>query len=446
MWLAAVALTTLFWVWLLVPESGWRGPLLLACAAVPVLVGALVVALRIVAGQPAEHHVRQLVSRRTGTGVRSAVPHGEEVPSRLSGNGGGYLRMFLAGYTAISAVVTFVALGVGAPTDDEQIAAMKESGVETRWLPTTSVKDVVEDRHRTGTAYDATITVQPPWIGSPDGASATSSFRAEFGSPPEVGQKVYVAFAPERPDLGVLGDNETKFLDRKLEARALSIGWSWALGLAWIAGVGLLTVVAFTDGGLHRAKRLRGDERFVRAQLVGHGRRDEEGEHVTLRTDAGDVALFGTVSPRQLVVAAHAQEGWLVWHPERSRRRTKGSTQRLAVNFIADAPRWQISGELTEADIELASTASSAGLRVDGAGAAKELVPSRGWMMVGPTWMAVVVVLCGVTASVMVWLPLPGWRLAFGIAAPVALIASFITLSVRNGRSSESQSETAAAG
>jgi hypothetical protein len=59
-------------------------------------------------------------------------------------------------------------------------------------------------------------------------------------------------------------------------------------------------------------------------------------------------------------------------------------------------------------------------------------VPSRGWLLVVPMWMTAVSVLCAVDCALMLWLPLPGWRIVLGLAAPVALLAAFVVLSVRN--------------
>jgi hypothetical protein len=150
-----------------------------------------------------------------------------------------------------------------------------------------------------------------------------------------------------------------------------------------------------------------------------------------LRTGGGDVSLFVSVPPRPLADAAGAQGGWLIWHPKRDRRRKKDASQRLGARFVADSG-WQMPGELTEPDADTAGRETGARTQLDDTSARRELVPSKGWLLVVPMWMTAVSVLCAVDCALMLWLPLPSWRIALGLAAPVALLAAFVVLSVRN--------------
>jgi hypothetical protein len=316
-----------------------------------------------------------------------------------------------------------LALGVGAPTPTGKEAEIASAGAVVRALPIESVRDVVRDRHKNGSTYFCTVTVTLP---SADGAGSgrRAEFRSEWSDPAVVGGNAYVAYAPDQPELGAVGDDYRADVDRQLSGRAMSNWWTGILGSAWLFLMGALFFLYLTIRRDQRfPRRLRGDERVLRASISGYDGHGAEKGRICLDTSMGPVQFHVHADTARYVDTVGRAEGHLVWVPDRNRHGGRKGPHRTGAVFVSDAG-WFIPGGLAPEYEESARAGADHQASVDSTGESRLLDLSGGWILNTPNRLMNVLLLW-TPGIVVLALPVPGtaWRLVVGIAGTVGLLA-----------------------
>ncbi|WP_187827378.1 hypothetical protein [Streptomyces sp. TRM68367] len=338
------------------------------------------------------------------------------------------------------AVILPLALGVGAPTPTGKAAEIASSGAVVRALPVESVRDVVEDRHKNGSTYYCTVTVRlPPADGA--GSGKRVDFRSEWPKPAVVAGNVYVAYAPDRPELGAVGDNDRADVDRQLSGRAMNNWWTWILASAW-----MFLAAAFCYGHLTTRRdqrfprQLRGDEHVLRASISGYDGHGADKQRICLDTSMGPVQLHVHANNARYVDTAGGAEGHLVWVPDRNRHGGRKGPHRTGAVFISDAG-WFIPGGLAPEYEESARARADHQAPVGSTGESRLLDLNGGWILSIPNRLMNVLLLwtlCVVALALPV--PSAAWRLAVGIAGTVSLLVYGLYVAVSQDTAAQRQS------
>ncbi len=436
-WLACLLVTVLLGCWLYMVKSPLRDALVLGCAAVLAVLALSAWALRRSSGNPDPALVyRALADRASAVGE-----HGPRaLPVRLRGASAQLGRGFLMVYGVAMMPVLLIALGVGTPTPTGKAAEIASAGAVARVLPIESVRDVVRDRHKNGSTYFCTVTVTLP---AADGAGSGRrvGFRSEWPDPAVVGGKVYVAYAPDRPELGAVGDNHRAEVDRELSGRTMSNGWTGILSLVSLLLIGALLFMCLK---FHRderfPRRLRGDERVLRASISGYDGYGTDKQRICLDTSTGPVQLHVHDDNARYVDTVGRAEGHLVWAPGSNRQGGRKGPHRTGAVFISDVG-WFIPGGLAPEDEESAKAGADHQASVDSTGESRLLHFNGGWILSIPNRLMNVLLLW--TPGIMALaLPVPGtaWRLVIGIAGTVGLLAYGMYLVVSQDPAAQRQS------
>ncbi|MDO0911331.1 hypothetical protein QQM39_10850 [Streptomyces sp. DT2A-34] len=419
-WLACLLVTVLLGCWLFLEKSTLRDALVLGCAVVLAVFALSAWALRRLSGNPDPASVYRALADRTSAAGESGT---RTLPARLRGASAWVGCEVLPTYGAIMALILPLALGVGTPTPTGKAAEIASSGAVVRALPIESVRDVVEDKHKNGSTYFCTVTVTLP---PADGAvsETRAEFRSEWPDPAVVGGKVYVAYAPDRLELGAVGDNDRSEVDRELSGRAMGNWWTWILALAWLALMGMVSVtypMILRDQRFPR--RLRGDERVLRASISGYDGYGEGKTRISLDTSTGPVQLHVHVDNARYVDTVGHAEGHLVWVPGSNQHGGRKGPHRTGAVFISDAG-WFIPGGLAPEYEESAGAGADHQTSVDAAGESRLLDLESGWILSIPNRLMNVLLLWSLCVVVLA-LPAPSgaWRLVVGIAGTVGLLA-----------------------
>ncbi|MFC7308676.1 hypothetical protein ACFQVC_31225 [Streptomyces monticola] len=441
---AVIALSVLFCSWLLLDSSTLRDALVLASALVAAGCAGWGWLVRRGAGRPerlAVHRgIVQSVSVPGATGPGGAVPGaavpgaavpggavpggavpGRALPGRLEGLGARRFREALTLVAAFAVLLVPLALGVGSPVLTGKAAELVDAGAVVRELRVESVRDVEEDEHKNGSTYFCTTTVTlPATDGGADGTRA--DFRSEWADECAPGQRAFVAYAPDKPGLGVIGDSERALVERQLDGRSLDKWWTGILLLP------VLGLVALLIGGTVTGRRderfpqvLQGDESVLRARVTGAVPSGSGVKPLTLATDAGPVEFHSHVSSRALARATEGTEGCLVWHPERNPTGGRKGPNRIGAAFISD-DGWYVPGAIDPQAAQSVAAAATRGVTPDGSREARHLDLDAGWLLSLPRNMAgALLVWAGLLVLLALPIELPG-RVFLGIVASAGLL------------------------
>ncbi|MGW1958239.1 hypothetical protein ACWCPI_36760 [Streptomyces sp. NPDC001920] len=439
-WGACILMTVLLGCWLFMVKSTLRDALVLGCAGALAVLAVSVWALRRASGpsEPARVY-RALADHLSQAGGNDPG----ELPGRLRGASALWSNEVLVFYVGILALVLPLALGVGEATPTGKAADIASAGAVVRALPVESVRDVVEDAHRNRSTYHCTVTVTLP-AADGTGRGQRIDFRSEFPDPAVVGGKVYVAYAPDRPELGAVGDNDRGEVDRRLSGRAMSNWWTWILASAW-----LVLMATITFGGLATRRdqrfprRLRGNERVLGACVSGYDGYGADKARISLDIADGangPVQLHVHADNARYVETVGRAKGHLVWVPGRNRHGGRKGPPRTGAVFVSEAG-WFIPGGLAPEYEESASAGIDHQVPVN-PGSESRLLDLNGCWILSISNRSMNVLLLWTLCVVVLALPVPGvaWRLVVGIAGTVGLLAYGLYLAARHDPATERQS------
>ncbi|MER6015674.1 hypothetical protein [Streptomyces bluensis] len=419
-WLACLLVTVLLGCWLFMVKSTLRDALVLGCAIALAVFALSAWALRRLSGNPDPASVYRALADRlshVGEGGPGVLPARLRGASTLSSDGA------LAFYGGVMSLMLPLALGVGDPTPTGKAAEIASAGAVVRALPVESVKNVVEDEHRNGSTYYCTVTVTlPPADGA--GSGRRVDFRSEFPDPAEVGGNVYVAYAPDRLELGAVGDNDRADVDRQLSGRAMSNWWTWILASGWLFFIGVIFFLYLTTRRDQRfPRRLGGDECVLRASVSGYDGYGADKQRIGLDTSKGPMQMHVHDDNARYVDMVGGAEGNLVWVPDRNRQGGRKGPHRTGAVFISDAG-WFIPGGLAPEYEEPARVAADRQASLGSTGHSRLLDLGAGWVLSIPNRLMNVLLLWTLCVVVLA-LPVPSgaWRLVIGIACTVGLLA-----------------------
>lgn len=418
-WAACVLVTVLLGCWLFMVKSTLRDTLVLSCAVVLAVFALSAWALRRSSGNPDPASVyRALADRTSIVGERGP----RELPARLRGASALVNGQALSFYGGVLVLVLPLALGVGTPTPTGKAAEIASSGAVVRALPVESVRNIVRDRYRNGSTYFCTVTVTLP-AADGTGSGTGAEFRSEWSDPAVVGENVYVAYAPDRPALGAVGDDDRATVDRQLSGRAMSNWWTWILGSGWLFLVGALLFAYLTSRRDQRfPRRLRGDERELQASISGYDGHGAGKARISLDTPRGPVQLHVHGDNSRYVATVGRAEGHLVWAPDRNRHGGQKGPHRTGAVFISDAG-WFIPGGLAPDYEESARAKADHQVSVGATGESRLLDLDGGWILSIPNRLMNVLLLWTLSVVTLA-LPVPSadWRMVIGIACTVGLL------------------------
>lgn len=436
-WAACLLVTVLLGCWLFMVKSTLRDALVLGCAVVLAVLALSAWALRRSSGNPDPALVyRALADRASATGERGP----RALPARLRGASALLNREALSFYGGVMVLVLPLALGVGTPTPTGKAAEIASSGAVVRALPVESVRDVVEDRHKNGSTYYCTVTVTlPPANGA--GSGKRVEFRSEWPDPAVVGENAYVAYAPDRPDLGAVGDNDRTSVDRQLSGRAMNNWWTWILSSGWLFLVAALFFGYLTSRRDQRfPRRLRGDECVLRASMSGYDGYGAGKARICLDTSTGPVQLHVRGDNARYVDTAGSAEGHLVWVPDHNRHGGRKGPHRTGAVFVSDAG-WFIPGGLAPEYEESARAAADHQTSVGSTGESRLLDLDGGWILSIPNRLMNVLLLWTLcVVALMLPVPSAAWRLVVGIAGTVGLLVYGLYVAVSQDTAGQRQS------
>ncbi|WP_328633092.1 hypothetical protein [Streptomyces sp. NBC_00356] len=310
---------------------------------------------------------RRETYRRAVRAASGAVGRGEGgMPASLGGAG----RLSVRAVSVLVAVPALLALWVSVGAADARgsgtSAVLAEEGAVIERLPIARIENEVAEGSSPRADATADFTVSLPSVSGGDGVPA--SFEATTNRRQEVGAELYVAYVPERPELGAVGDDQRGDVERQLDGRAVEVGTGWVISGFWVL-VTLGLVAGWLTGSTRRRARTVGPEwRALRVTLTGAG------EHVDAPPAGGASAaderkrrentrrLKGLVlqgrdmedtevpfhSQMSSVAAGHVLRGshaWLLWDPRRRRDRD------IQADLVGD-DGWQLPGAVPVAVAE----------------------------------------------------------------------------------------------
>ncbi|MDI3407191.1 hypothetical protein [Streptomyces cavernicola] len=419
-WSAVVALVVLLSSWFFLQTSQLRDILVLAAALVVACCVAYGLFVRRAAGEPERPDVHRGLIRA------ASVPaeRGGALPGGLAGLGRVRRREVLSTFAGILVSVAPLALGVGSPVFEGKAADLVEAGYVVRELRVESVRNVVEDEHKTGSTFFCTSTVTLPSADG-NGPGTRAEFRSEWVDECGAGQRAFVAYAPEQPELGAIGDNERALVERELDGRVLDKEWTGILA-SIVLGLVIFTLVSVTvttRRDEQHPRELQGDESVLRTRIAGAAKGANSPWTLTLASDAGQIAFHAHTSAVGLARSADGAAGHLIWHPDRNHTGGKKGPNRVGAVFVSD-DGWYVHGALAPETAQRVGGAATAaaGVPVDRSYTARPLDLDAGWLLSLPRLVALAM---GVWAVLLVLLAvpmaLPG-RLIFGIVGSVGLL------------------------
>ncbi|MDC0769202.1 hypothetical protein [Streptomyces sp. HD] len=436
-WVACLLVTVLLGCWLFMEKSPWRDVFVLGCAVVLTVFAVSAWALRRASGNPDPASVYRALAARVsdaGDGGPRALPARLRGASALLSDGA------LVFYGAVMMLILPLALGVGTPAPTGKAAEIAAAGGVVRALPVESVRDVVRDRHKSGSTYHCTVTVTLP-AADAAGSGRRADFRSEFPDPAVVGEKVYVGYAPDRPGLGAVGDNDRADVARQLSGRAMNNWWTGILASAWLFLVGAILFVYLTGRRDQRfPRRLRGDERVVRARISGYDGYGSDKQRICLDLSTGPVQLHVHADNARYVDTVGNAEGHLVWVPDSNRHGGRKGPHRTGAVFVSDAG-WFVPGGLAPEYEQSARAAADHRASVDSTGEGRLLDLESGWLLSIPNRLMNVLLLWTLSTVVLA-LPVPGaaWRMVVGIGCTVGLLVYGMYLVVSDDSAAQRKS------
>lgn len=408
---ALVALTA---AWLFLGATPVRGVILWCClvllAVCVVLLGAAVVG-------------------GGGRSRRETYRWAVRAASVTPGRGDGTVPMLLGGTRWLSArhagvlvaVPTLLALWATLAAADGRSAgtsaALAEAGAVIEELPIVKIDNQVAEGSSGRAAATADYTVLLP---SPTGGEGVPvTFEAATNRRQDIGSELYVAYVPEQPELGAIGDDQREDVERQLAGRAVQWGDAWLIAGFW----GLVTVAVLVgwwrSASARRPARTVGpDWKAVRVTVTGAGkhtdapppgsteaadekkRRDNtrQLQGLTLEARSRQIPFRSQMAVTPAGDVLSGAHGWLLWHPQQRRGRD------VLAEVVGD-DGWRLPGAVP---VQVAEQVTEAGLTVSAHPDSERKVRT---LDLGAGWL--------VTASVPV---VAGWLVALGCLAALLLV------------------------
>ncbi|MET7735446.1 hypothetical protein ABZT02_29380 [Streptomyces sp. NPDC005402] len=294
-----------------------------------------------------------------GVRVASATPGlGEHsrTPLRLSG-----ARWMSARYAgAMVAVPALLALWVTLVAADARgtgrSSALAEADAVIEQRPIVKVENEIAEGKSRFAAATADLTVLLP---SPTGGHAVpATFEASTNRRQGIGSELYVAYVPDRPELGAIGDDQREDVERQLSGRAVQFGDSWTIAGFWaLATLGPLGYW-WKNESLRRPQRTVGpDWKALRVSVTGSGEHidapppgspeaaDEKKRRENTRTlkclvlegRGRQVPFHSQMAAEAAGDALSGTQAWLLWHPQQRRGRD------VLAELVGD-DGWQLPG------------------------------------------------------------------------------------------------------
>lgn len=354
--------------------------------------------------------------------VRASSPtpgYGEgTVPARLGGAGRQSARAVGVLVAVPALLALWASLGVADARGSGTGTALAEADAVVKRLPIARIENQVAEggNRRADATADFTVLLPSPTGG--DGVPAT--FEASTNRRESVGNELYVAYVPDRPELGAVGDDQRAEVERLLAGRAVPVGDAWLIAGLWaLVTLGLVTGWWVTGGTRRGARAVGPDWRTVRVTVTGAGehvdtpppggtsaadeRRQRENTRrlkgLVLRAgDGTEIPFHSQMSSEAAGTALSGTHGLLLWDPRRRRGRD------VPADLVGD-DGWQLPGAVPVTVAErIAKEGRTLPAHPDPRREVRPLDLGAGWL---------------VTASLPV---LAGWAVALGCLAALVLV------------------------
>ncbi len=409
--LALVALTA---AWLFLGATPVRAALmwcsLVVLAACVVVLGAAVVGG---GGRSRRETYRWAVRAASATPGRGEGT----VPSRLGGT-----RRLSARYAGVLvAIPTLLALWATLAAADARgtgrSAVLAEAGAVIEMLPVVKIENQVAEGSSPRAAATGDYTVLLPSPTGGDGVPAT--FETSVNRRQAIGSELYVAYVPERPELGAVGDDQRQDVERRLAGRTVQWSDAFVIRGFWILVTSALVVGFWATGSVRRRARTVGPGwKALRVTVTGAGkhtdapppgsaeaadekkRREHTRQLRGLMLDGASrvVPFHSQMAAAPAGEALSGAQGWLLWHPKQRRGRD------VLAELVGD-DGWQLPGAVP---VQVAEQVVDARLTVPAHPDTERRVRT---LDLGAGWL--------VTASVPVVM---GWLVALGCLAALLLV------------------------
>lgn len=380
---------------------------------------------------------RRETYRRAARAASATPGRGEgSVPLQLGGARGQSIRVVSVLVAVPALLALWGTLGAADARGTGASAALAEAGAVIERLPIVKIENEVADGSSRRADATADFTVLLPSTTGRDGVRAT--FEATTNQRQAVGSDLYVAYVPDRPGLGAIGDDRRADVERQLAGRAVEVGTAWLVAGLWVLVTLALVIGWWMTGSTRRRTRTVGpDWQALRVTVTGAG------EHVDAPSPGGTSAADerkqreNTRRLKGLVLQGHGSEipfhsqmsseaagdalsgthGWLLWNPRRRRGRD------VLADLVGDHG-WQLPGAVP---VPVAEEIAKAGLTVpahpDPQRRVKKLDLGAGWLATAsvPVLAGCAVALGCLAALLLVpddgtWRP---WTAAAGLLVPV---------------------------
>ncbi|MER5438949.1 hypothetical protein [Streptomyces sp. NPDC002790] len=345
----------------------------------------------------------------------------QSVPATLHGARWVWIRVAAVAVAVVTTAVLAACLGFAQPERSGAAAAIADADYVIEELPIVSVAavDSAGSSSRSSTMADYTVNLP-----SAEGDRTTpATFRAYNGKGVRgVGETYEVAYAPEQPDLGAVGDTSVDAVEGQLTGHALSsrsipfvaVGWAIAVVLALAVGTGVAARP-------RREHRVGGDWVALRAVVTGQAEHVEEtgggigtptnrgksGSRyacLTLRTDAGeDVPLAISAKLRAAAPVLTGTEGRLLWNPQ------GGDKAKVTADFVAD-DGWQLPGRVPRTVAAHIAAGPRGPVSVDAGRRSKLLELGGFWPRTVPLGLVVGLLVAAAAAGALLVPVNGGWR------------------------------------
>jgi hypothetical protein len=339
------------------------------------------------------------------------------VPLRLDGArwpSARYLGVLIALPTLLALWATLAAADApGAGTR----AALAEAGAVIERHPVVKIEKEIAEGSSPRAAATADYTVLLP---SPTGGNGVpATFEASTNRRQGIGSELYVAYVPERPELGAIGDDQRADVERQLAGRAVEVGTAWVITGLWLLVTLALVTGLWLYGSTRRGARTVGPGwQALRVTVTGAGEHvdapppggttaaDERKRRENTRRLKGlvlqghgtEIPFHSQMSSEAAAAALSGTHGWLLWNPRRRRGRD------VLVDLVGD-DGWQLPGAVPVPVVErVAKEQLALPAHSDPQRQVRTLDLGAGWL---------------VTASVPV---LAGWAVALGCLAALLLV------------------------
>ncbi|NEB06201.1 hypothetical protein G3I78_45310 [Streptomyces sp. SID13726] len=363
--LALVALTA---AWLFLGATPVRAAILWCSLA---LLAACVVisGVALVRGGGRSRHETYLWGVRTAS---STPGRGEgAVPAQLGGVRWPSAR-FAGVMVAVPALLAlWVTMAAADARDRGTSSVLAQAGAVIERRPVVKVENEVAEGSSRSAAATADLTVLLPSLTG--GHAVPATFEAATNRRQGIGSELYVAYVPDRPELGAIGDDQREDVERQLAGRALQFGDSWVIGGLWALVTLPLLVHWWRNDSPRRPPRTVGpDWKALRVTITGTGAHtdapppgspeaaDDKKRRENTRQLPGlvlegrgrQIPFHSQMATEAAGAALANARGWLLWHPRQCRGRD------MVAELVGD-DGWQLPGAVP---VQVAQQIEEAGL------------------------------------------------------------------------------------